>query len=480
MLQLLSSSRALCAVLLACCAITPSAQAATRPLATFDRLRWSPDGTALAIEMTMFRPELSLTTPSRVDTALYDPVAGRFSCATPRVAAFALNAARDSIIFADEYGAYVAPYPQLTHPRTIVWRGPSSDYYVREVGFSRDGRYYVYSGCFSQLSAGCWEQWVVSPGSDRALLPDIRLMQWEGEKYGPSAGAVPEYVRYQKRKSGPTLMDDLEPRAAFLEATAAAAGIRAHTKGKTRGPRIDILYGREIPGDGRWIASVRITPPKSARARVFTCVYAPRTRTARVLAEDVMAAYLPVSATEVLYTNTDEYLWCVSLAGETITRTRVVPSFVPEWAKTLGDAGRIYSARARNIVAPERADDLVHSIIVKGYTAWPIDDGNGKWGVSVGWFDTAADADSIVALLAAEGYDATTVSLRPFEVSPNSKGARPGRSQRVKVTTGPLAGAEAIVDVATGDEGPQTILRLRRKGEEPRSVLNGYDDPFLP
>ncbi len=468
----------LCA--LACAALAGVSLAAPRPLATFDRVRWSPDGTLVAIEMSMFRPEVSLDRPARVDTVLFDPMAARFSCVTPRVAAFALNAARDSIIFADEYGAYVAPYPSLTSPRTIVWRGPSCDYYVREVDFARDGRYYVYSGCFSQLSPGCWEKWVVATATDRITLPELRMLQWEGETYGPPQGSSPEYVRLQKRKTGPTLMDDLEPRAAFLRVTAAQAGIRPRGKGKAAGPRLDILYGREIPGDGRWLASVRLTPPKSSRSRVFTCVYDPRTRSARVLAEDVIASYLPVSPTEVLYADTEGWLWRLTLAGDALTRTRVVPSFVPAWAHTLGDPGSVYAARVRGIEKPERADELVSALLVKGYHAWPTDDGGGKWGVSVGWFGAQAEADSVSAMLASEGYAAASVAVRPHEVRADSKGARPGRSQRVKVTTGPLAGAEAMVEVAAGEEGPQTIFFLRRKGGEARSFLNGYDDPFLP
>jgi hypothetical protein len=162
-----------------------------------------------------------------------------------------------------------------------------------------------------------------------------------------------------------------------------------------------------------------------------------------------------------------------------VERERVVGSFVPAWAQSLGAEGTVYAARARGLPTPERADQLVRSLVVQGHRAWPAPGANDTWVVNVGWFDSQAEADSATAMLSAQGYDAVSLPAKAHQVR-NAAGARPGRLHRLRVPNGPLAGAEAIVDVTSGKEGPQTLLSLRKRGEEPRSVLNGYDDPLLP
>src|SRR5205823_6923969 len=79
------------------------------PYATFDRAKWSPDGTSAVVQSTLIDLEISPNAPLRVDTLLLAPDKGLTACLTPTVTAFATNAARDSFLFADTYGLYALP-----------------------------------------------------------------------------------------------------------------------------------------------------------------------------------------------------------------------------------------------------------------------------------------------------------------------------------------------------------------------------------
>jgi hypothetical protein len=447
-----------------------AAHAAMIPFATFDRLLWSPDGSTLALQATLVDLEYSTTSPVRVDTLLVDPIGGRVTCVTPHVDAFALNAARDSLFFADAYGAYILPLDGTRTVREVLWRPPASDMFVRRLAFSK-GEYVINTGCITDLSPGCNEEWGIPYTADRLSLADARALQTEGHGRRARIGVEAEYARYQMHMHVQTPIDAPTRRAAFLRTVMRSAGLSV----AGTAPRMDIRYAHELSAGGQWILAVALRRTHPWLSRAYTCLYTPATRAVKIVAEDALIGCAPLGAGGFYYNNSDGVLWRIVLGPRSMSRTRILTSFVPPWAATLGPPGVIAEARAIDLPTVTRADELAASLITDGYHAWPIPSSGGKWGVAVGWYGSKAEADTVAAQLAAEGYATDVRTVEAPEVR-GTVGSRGARYLRVPAPKGPLEGSEAILEVVAIPDIVACTLYLREKGREPHEILNGYND----
>lgn len=451
-----------------------AAQAVTLPFATFNRLTWAPDGAAFAVEMSTVALDVSATSPVRVDTLLVDPLLGVVRCASPRVETFALSPRGDSILFADACGAYIMPADGGA-ARQIIWRQPSSDVYVRRVGFAADGQFLAWTGCLTELAMGCNEEWVVDRGSQSAGLTALRGLQPDGAR-PPQTGKMPDLVRLLVSSRTPSPVDAGPAKTAFGRALARALHVVTPAKGLA--PDVTLLFTRQVAGTPRWIISAGLYRKRPFVSRTACVVYTPATHVVHVLeSEATLVGYLGGQSGTFWYNTTAGRLSRVTVpAADAAPRSvALLPDAHVAWARVLAPAGLLSVAEAFGLADPTRADELAASLVGAGYHAWPIADGAGKWGTAVGFYGTHADAESTAAYLVTQGYESRVRDLAVAQAR-GQIGSRVARYERAKAPAGALEGSEAILEVASDPEVAACTVLLRRRGQDPLPLFTGYDD----